>query len=159
VNSGENLIHSPLFTGSDSAGPDQNGWARCGRVQKNFQKKILSKCMIFPLIFFYQLCLILVYKFGIKIPGFYRNIAKTYKTKKCFVFMHTTKSLKDKKKKNHIVFSYNKTSKNICFSMHFAFNNQFIKVMRTRLIFQKYPKNILFSFSIWDYEFIRKTYS
>jgi len=72
--------------------------------------------------------------------------------------MHTTKSLKDKKK-NHIVFSYNKTSKNICFSMHFAFNNQFIKVMRTRLIFQKYPKNILFSFSIWDYEFIRKTYS
>ena len=58
--------------------------------------------------------------------------------------MHTTKSLKDKKK-NHIVFSYNKTSKNICFSMHFGFNNQFIKVMRTRLIFQKYPKNILFS--------------
>jgi len=45
------------------------------------------------------------------------------------------------------------------FSMHFGFNNQFIKVMRTRLIFQKYPKNILFSFNIWDYEFIRKMYS
>jgi len=26
------------------------------------------------------------------------------------------------------------------FSMHFDFNNQFIKVIRTRLIFQKYPK-------------------
>jgi hypothetical protein len=42
--------------------------------------------------------------------------------------------------------------------MHFGFNNQFIKVMRTRPIFQKYPKNILFSFTIWDYEFIRKAY-
>ena len=30
--------------------------------------------------------------------------------------------------------------------MHFVFNNQFIKVTRTRPIFQKYPKNILFSF-------------
>jgi hypothetical protein len=43
--------------------------------------------------------------------------------------------------------------------MHFGFNNQFIKAMRTRLIFQKYPKNIFFSFTIWDYEFIRKAYS
>jgi hypothetical protein len=50
--------------------------------------------------------------------------------------MHTTKSLK----KNHIVFSDNKNSK-ICFSMHFDFNNQFIKVMRTRSIFQKFQKN------------------
>jgi len=34
--------------------------------------------------------------------------------------------------------------------MHFGFNNQFIKAMRTRPIFQKIPKNILFfSFSIW----------
>ena len=41
--------------------------------------------------------------------------------------MHTAKSLK----KNHIVFSYIKNSK-IYFSMHFDFNNQFIKVMRTR---------------------------
>jgi len=104
VNSGENLIHSPLFTGSDSAGPDQNGWAGCGRVQKNFQKKLLSKCMIFPLIFLYQLCLILVYKFGIQISSFHQNIAKNYKTKKCFVLMHTTKSLKDKKKKSYRIF-------------------------------------------------------
>jgi len=34
-----------------------------------------------------------------------------------------------------------KTSKNICyFSMHFGFNNQFIKVMRTWPIFQKIKK-------------------
>jgi hypothetical protein len=43
--------------------------------------------------------------------------------------------------------------------MHFDFNNQFIEAMKTRPIFQKYPKNILFSFSIWEYEFIHKTYS
>ena len=53
--------------------------------------------------------------------------------------MHTTKSLKNKKK-NHIVFSYNKNSNNICFSMRFGSNNQFIKAMRTRPTFQKIPK-------------------
>jgi hypothetical protein len=39
-------------------------------------------------------------------------------------------------KKKHIVFSLNKNFK-IYFSMHFGFNNQFIKVTRTRPIFQK----------------------
>jgi len=44
--------------------------------------------------------------------------------------------------------------------MHFGFNNQFIKVMRTWPIFQKKSKKIiLFSVNIQDYEFIRKTYS
>jgi hypothetical protein len=56
--------------------------------------------------------------------------------------MHTAKSLKDKKKINTSYF--HTTKKYTCFSMHFGFNNQFIKAMRTRLIFQKYPKNILF---------------
>jgi hypothetical protein len=48
--------------------------------------------------------------------------------------MHTAKSLKDKKK---IITSYFHTTKYtyICFSMHFGFNNQFIKVMRTKAIF------------------------
>jgi hypothetical protein len=32
----------------------------------------------------------------------------------------------------------------ICISMHFGFNNQFIKVMRTRPIFQKFQKIIIF---------------
>ena len=40
-------------------------------------------------------------------------------------------------KKIHIVFSYNETNSKICISMYFGFNNQFIKVTRTRLIFQK----------------------
>jgi hypothetical protein len=61
-----------------------------------------------------------------------------------------------KKKSYHIFIQ--KNSKKYMVTMHFGFNNQFIKVMRTRPIFQKYPKNILFSFTIWDYEFIRKAY-
>jgi hypothetical protein len=68
-------------------------------------------------------------------------------------------SLSKVKKKNHIVFSYNKENfKYIYISMHFGFNNQFIKVTRTRPIFQKNQKNILFCFNVLDYEFIRKTY-
>jgi len=54
--------------------------------------------------------------------------------------MHTAKSLKTK---SHNVFFYttNKTKKNkYYFSMHFGFNNQFIKVMRTWPIFQKNQK-------------------
>jgi hypothetical protein len=43
--------------------------------------------------------------------------------------------------------------------MHFGFNNQFIKVTRTMLIFQKFQKNHIFSFSIWGYDLIRKMYS
>jgi hypothetical protein len=58
--------------------------------------------------------------------------------------MHTAKSLKDKKKK--IITSYFHTTKKIYFSMHFCFNNQFIKAMRTRLIFQKIPKKYFVSF-------------
>jgi hypothetical protein len=46
-------------------------------------------------------------------------------------------------KKNNIIFSYNKNSK-ICINMHFGFNNQFIKVTRTRPIFQKYQKKYFF---------------
>ena len=42
--------------------------------------------------------------------------------------------------------------------MHFDFNNQFIKITRTRPTFQKLKKNILFSFNIWDYNLICKTY-
>jgi hypothetical protein len=78
--------------------------------------------------------------------------------------MHTAKSLKTKK----FIFLYNNENKKkkyiyiyICyFSMHFGFNNQFIKVMRTWPIFQKNQKKKYFCFfNIWDYKFIRKTYS
>jgi len=56
--------------------------------------------------------------------------------------MHTAKSLKAK---NHIVFfiQQKKTKKNY-FSMHFGFNNQFIKVMKTWPIFQKNQKIFCF---------------
>jgi hypothetical protein len=50
---------------------------------------------------------------------FVKTLQNNYKTKKIyFIFMHTAKSLKDKKKKNHhIVFSYNKKN-HIVFFMH-----------------------------------------
>jgi hypothetical protein len=54
--------------------------------------------------------------------------------------MHTAKSLNNKK-----IILYFHTTKKIskkCISMHFGFNNQFIKVMRTRPIFQKILKNL-----------------
>jgi hypothetical protein len=43
--------------------------------------------------------------------------------------------LKDKIKKSYCILKKG-------FSMHFGFNNQFIKVMRTRPIFQKEQKNL-----------------
>jgi hypothetical protein len=57
--------------------------------------------------------------------------------------MHTAKSLKAK---NHIVFFIQQTKlkKKYYFSMHFGFNNQFIKVMRTWPIFQKNQKIFCF---------------
>jgi DNA-binding protein len=48
--------------------------------------------------------------------------------------MHTIKSLK-KYKNFYIIFSYNKNSKQYVLAYILSFNNQFIKVMRTRLIF------------------------
>jgi hypothetical protein len=71
--------------------------------------------------------------------------------------MHTAKSLKTKK--SYFIFIQQRKLKQIYyFSMHFGFNNQFIKVMRTLANISK-KKNILFCFNVWDYEFIRKMYS
>ena len=55
--------------------------------------------------------------------------------------MDTTKYLKDIKKKFITLCVW--VCVCVCFSMHFDFNNKFVKAMRTRPIFQKYPKNIL----------------
>jgi len=62
-----------------------------------------------------------------------------------FCFMHTTKSLKNKIK---IILYFHITKKisKICISMHFGFNNQFIKVKRTRPIFPKFQKKYYFAF-------------
>ena len=46
--------------------------------------------------------------------------------------------------KNHIIFSYKKKIQKIYISMHLGFNNQFIKVTRTRPIFQKTPIKIFY---------------
>jgi hypothetical protein len=59
--------------------------------------------------------------------------------------MHTAKSLKN----IILYFHIKKKISKIYISMHFGFNNQFIKVTRTRPIFQKFQKKIiLFSFNI-----------
>jgi hypothetical protein len=42
--------------------------------------------------------------------------------------------------------------------MHFGFNNQFIKIMRTSQYFKNSKKIILFSFNIWGYDLISKMY-
>ena len=42
--------------------------------------------------------------------------------------------------------------------MQFGFNNQFMKVTRTDQYFKSFKKIILFSFNIWGYDLIRKTY-
>jgi len=58
--------------------------------------------------------------------------------------MHTAKSLKAKKKKKSYCISIHQRKLQkiyiLYFSMHFGFNNQFIKVMRTWPIFQKKKK-------------------
>jgi hypothetical protein len=54
--------------------------------------------------------------------------------------MHTAKSLKNKNK-IILYFHIAKKISKIYINMHFGFNNQFIKVTRTRPIFQKFQKN------------------
>jgi len=58
---------------------------------------------------------------------FVKTSKNTKKFEKKIIFVHTAKCVKAKK--SYCVFSYNK--KKQCFSMHFGFNNQFIKVKRT----------------------------
>ena len=57
--------------------------------------------------------------------------------------MHTTKSQKQKTNKKTILYFHTaKKISKIYISMHFGFNNQFIKVVKTRLIFQKFQKKL-----------------
>jgi hypothetical protein len=126
--------------------------------------------MIFQRTFLWTLLNIGLYFYIVKIQNlvlkylvFIETLQKNYKTKKKILFSYIQSSLsKIKKKTNKQIISYfhiTKIQKKNMFNMHFDFNNQFIKAIKTRPIFQKYPKNILFSFSIWEYEFIHKTYS
>jgi len=120
---------SPQYMGR--LGPAQNGWARSGPVflKKKFKNSFWN-LTIFPCIFYVILINIKQYfyvakntTFSIKIPGFRQ------KKKHVFIFMHMFKSLKAKK----IIFYFHTTKKTLkkkCFTMHFGFNNQFIKVTR-----------------------------
>ena len=123
-----------------NAGPAQDGWAGPGSVffLKKKKNKLAKKYCFgiflqFPRVFvtlfliniglyFYVIKNI---KSSIKIPGFHQNFQNTKNFEKN-VFVHTAKCLEAKK--SYCVFY---TPKKQCFSMHFGFNNQFIKVKRT----------------------------
>jgi hypothetical protein len=81
----------------------------------------------------------------LKYPVFVKTFKNTKKLKKeKNVFVHTAKCLKAKK--SYCVFH---TPKKQCFSMHFGFNNQFIKVNRTLAKISKTTKiSFCLSFSI-----------
>ena len=51
------------------------------------------------------------------------------------------------KKFSYHIFIQIKNQKNKCISMYFELNIQFIKIIRTRLIFQKYQKTYFVFFS------------
>jgi len=129
-----------------------------GRVWPISKKIIIKKiyCSIFvisPLFFIYVLfnfgmffLSFQKYKSGIKIPDFRQNFQKLKKNwkkeKKMFLCIWPSVS----KLKNHIVFFIQKKQ---YFSMHFGFNNQFIKIKRTLTKISKTKKKLFFlSFSI-----------
>jgi hypothetical protein len=136
--------------GSLAWASDQAGLARSspatraglGPARKKNSSKIFSKICDFPQIFY---CILINIGFVflyckdtnlvLKYPIFVKTL------KKRFVFMHTTKSLKNKRKKIRLYFHTTKKISKIYISMHFGFNKQFIKIMRTRPIFQKFQKN------------------
>ena len=90
---------------------------------------------------------------------FSKMLQKKYRKQKKISCFHAYDHV-SKKCKNFISYFHTKISrKRYVLACILNFNNQFIKAMRTRAIFQKYKKTILFSFSIWDYKLIRKTYS
>jgi len=85
-----------MFTRPDRTGPDQNGWAGLGPVQKNLKKKpkkSFKKIMIFPRIFLSTLLNIGLYFYIVKIQNtvlkysvFIETLQKNYKRKKMFCF-------------------------------------------------------------------------
>jgi hypothetical protein len=104
-------------------------------------------CLILVCIFIPQ-----IYKSGIKIPDFRQNFLK-----KVFVFMHTTKSLKEK------ITSYfhttKKTSKKNVLACILALITSLLKSRELDQYFKKIKNKYFFLLNIKDYEFIRKTYS
>jgi len=70
--------------------------------------------------------------------------------------MHTAKSLKDKKKNSYHFYTENTKNQKYILACILALITSLLEPWE---LGQYFKKNILFSFSIWDYEFIRKTYS
>ena len=114
---------------------------------KIFFLKISLKILLIFLHLFYQSGLIfgcVLYRKDINPVLKYPICVKTYEKyifKKCFVLKHGLVS--PIYIYINIMTSYFHTTKedfknNICISMHFGFNNQFIQAMRTRPIFQKF---------------------
>jgi len=74
--------------------------------------------------------------------------------------MHTAKSLKIKKKTIILYFhTTNKTFLKNVLACILALITSLLKSRELGQYFKKIQKNILFCFNVWDYEFIRKTYS
>ena len=93
--------------------------------------------------------LLKIQKSDIKIPGFRQKLpqnTKKLKKKRKKMFLCIRPSVS--KLKIHIVFFIHQKK---CFSMHFGFNNQFIKVKRILAKISKKTTKILFclSLSIW----------
>jgi len=92
------------------APPHGPGWAQPKKI-KFFKKNLKKKCDFpqFFLLHFDQYRFVFLYCKDtnpvLKYPVFVKTLKKI--KKKCFIFMHTAKSLKNKNK-NHIVFEYNK---------------------------------------------------
>jgi hypothetical protein len=141
---------SPAHGSWAESGPAQQWWAESGLV-----KKCMFKILRFPRVYCFTLfCLISICFFFsfkkntnpiLKYPVFVKTFKNTKKLKKeKNVFVHTAKCLKAKK--SYCVFH---TPKKQCFSMHFGFNNQFIKVKRTLAKISKTTKiSFCLSFSI-----------
>jgi hypothetical protein len=140
------------------AQPYGPGWARPERKKKEifFKNYFKKKYVIFPRIFllnFAKYWLVFLYRKDtnpvLKYLVFIKNIEKKYF---CFNAYDQVSQ-----RKNHTIFSYNKNSK-ICINLYFGFNNYFLKSRELGQYF-KNSKKIIFSFSVWGYDLICKTYS
>ena len=127
---------------------------------KNLQKKnTFSKTfMIFSHIFLSILINIdsfFIYRKNTNAVLKYPVFVKTLKKMFFFIFMHTAKSLKEK---SHHIFIQRKFKKYVLACI-LTLITSLLKSRELGHYLKKHPKNIIFSFNIRDYEFIRKTYS
>ena len=101
--------------------------------------------------------LLKIQKYDFKIPGFRQklpqNTKKLKKEKKIFLCIRPSVS----KLKIHIVFFIHQKK---CFSMHFGFNNKFIKVKRKLAKFSKKQQTFYFvCLLVSGYDFTRNAYN